>query len=95
MNLEELEPGREARVTAVDVGSAVMLRLMEMGLVPGARVCVKKRAPLGGPLQLSVGDYLLSIRRGEARRLSVEPLPALAVAAQAPGRAPLAPEPHR
>ncbi len=49
-----------------------MLRLMEMGLVPGAPVAIKKKAPFGGPMELQVRDYLLSIRVSEARRLHVE-----------------------
>lgn len=50
-----------------------MLRLMEMGLVKGARIEVRKRAPLGGPLELRVEGYLLSIRSAEASRVEVEP----------------------
>lgn len=73
MTLDQLGIGVSARVKAVDTASPVMLRLMEMGLVPGAAVRVQKRAPLGGPLVLEVGGYLLSIRSGEARAFTVEP----------------------
>jgi Fe2+ transport system protein FeoA len=73
VTLDELKNGRPAKVLAVDTRDAVVLRLMEMGLVPGASVAVKKRAPFGGPLQLQVGDYLLSIRAHEARAFRVEP----------------------
>lgn len=52
-----------------------MLRLMEMGLVPGASVRVRKRAPFRGPLELWVGGYILSIRSNEARLLGVTPEP--------------------
>jgi Fe2+ transport system protein FeoA len=72
MMLEQLKPHEPARVTAVETADPTMLRLMEMGLVPGARVSLKKAAPFGGPLQIQVRDYLLSIRRSEARRLAVE-----------------------
>jgi ferrous iron transport protein A len=75
VTLDQLEDNRPAKIAAVDTRDAVILRLMEMGLVPGASVAVKKRAPFGGPLQLRVGDYLLSIRAGEARAFSVEPAP--------------------
>ena len=50
-----------------------MLRLMEMGLVPGAPVIVRKMAPFGGPMELKVRNYLLSIRRAEASGFMVEP----------------------
>lgn len=73
MTLDELETNRRAVVTHVDGRSAVMLRLMEMGLVRGADVQVRKRAPFGGPLELRVRDYLLSIRAAEARSVKVEP----------------------
>jgi Fe2+ transport system protein FeoA len=75
VTLDELKNNRPATVLAVDVRDAVILRLMEMGLVAGATVSVKKRAPFGGPLELQVGDYLLSIRSHEARAFSVEPEP--------------------
>ena len=73
MTLDQLPTNQAARVVDVDGQSAVMLRLMEMGLVPGAPVQVRKRAPFGGPLELRVRDYLLSIRAREARAIVVEP----------------------
>jgi Fe2+ transport system protein FeoA len=73
--LNDLPLGQAARITHVDAeGQPVMLRLMEMGLVPGASVSVRKRAPFRGPLELVVEGYLLSIRAAEAARLSVEAL---------------------
>ena len=73
MTLDQLDRNRPAVVTHVDGRTAVMLRLMEMGLVRGATVQVRKRAPFGGPLELRVGDYILSIRGAEARAVTVEP----------------------
>lgn len=73
MTLDELPLNRLARLRAGHAGStAVFLRLMEMGLVGGAAVEVRHRAPFGGPLQLEVDGYLLSIRRAEARAVSVD-----------------------
>ena len=46
---------------------------MEMGLLPGAPVEVRKVAPLGDPLELLVRGYLLSIRRADASHFIVEP----------------------
>ena len=45
---------------------------MEMGLVRGAQVQVRKRAPFGGPLELRVEGYLLSIRHADAKTMHVE-----------------------
>jgi ferrous iron transport protein A len=73
MRLDELPIDCAARVVEVIANTSVMLRLMEMGLVRGAAVRVRKRAPFGGPLELQVGAYLLSIRREEAKRLQVQP----------------------
>ncbi len=71
MTLDLLPPGTPARVEAVDARSPVMLRLMEMGLVSGAPVIVHQRAPFGGPLRLRVRGFLLSLRREEARGVTV------------------------
>lgn len=73
MTLDQLALDRPARITSVDGNTPVLLRLMEMGLVPGAPVQVRKKAPWGGPMELKVRGYLLSIRQSEARQLTVEP----------------------
>ena len=72
MTLDQLAIDQPARVTTVDSDEPVMLRLMEMGLVRGAPVRIRKLAPFGGPMELQVRGYLLSIRRDQARRLGVE-----------------------
>ena len=60
-------------VSVVDVPgvAAVSLRLLEMGLTPGAAVAVVAVAPLGDPLELEVRGYRLSIRRREAALVTV------------------------
>lgn len=75
VTLDELGIDEPARVAAVDSADPVMLRLMEMGLIPGAPVRIRKMAPFGGPMELQVRGYLLSIRRDQARRLSIERVP--------------------
>ena len=72
VTLADLKVGPIARVASVISNDPVMLRLMEMGLVPGTPVQVLKRAPFGGPLQVRVQDYRLSLRRSEAQRLQVD-----------------------
>lgn len=73
MTLAELPLGTPARVTAIDARHDVIHRLMEMGLVHGTEVTVRKLAPLGDPMELWVRGYALSIRRAEAARFTVEP----------------------
>jgi Fe2+ transport system protein FeoA len=69
--LNALPYGVEARVVSVDGESAVARRLMEMGVVPGAPVCVIKAAPLGDPIEVRVRGYHLALRRAEAQTISV------------------------
>ena len=71
MTLDRIPVDTLARVASVDVVDAHGLRLMEMGVVPGAPVRVVKAAPLGDPIQVCVRDYHLALRRSEARSISV------------------------
>ena len=69
--LNALPHGTEARVVSVDGEGAVARRLMEMGVVPGAPVCVIKAAPLGDPIEVRVRGYHLALRRAEAQTIMV------------------------
>ena len=71
--LDGLAVGSTARVADVHGADATSLRLLEMGLTPGATVRVIGRAPLGDPLELEIRGYRLSIRRAEAARVTLEP----------------------
>jgi ferrous iron transport protein A len=71
MSLNTLPHGARARVVSVNGADAVARRLMEMGVVPGAPVCVVKAAPLGDPIQVRVRGYHLALRRTEAQTISV------------------------
>ncbi|PYS89468.1 MAG: hypothetical protein DMF64_17730 [Acidobacteria bacterium] len=71
LSLNTLPHGARARVVAVGGADAVARRLMEMGVVPGAPVCVVKAAPLGDPIQVRVRGYHLALRRAEAQMISV------------------------
>jgi len=63
--------GVSARVISVSGTGAIARRLMEMGVVPGARVQVIKAAPLGDPLEVRVRGYHLALRRAEAHTIKV------------------------
>ncbi|HEX8633098.1 MAG TPA: ferrous iron transport protein A [Pyrinomonadaceae bacterium] len=69
--LNTLPYGAEARVVSVDGEGAIARRLMEMGVVPGAPVCVIKAAPLGDPIEVRVRGYHLALRRAEAQTIRV------------------------
>jgi ferrous iron transport protein A len=72
VTLDELEPGRRARVRAVTGRGAMTVRLLEMGFVPGVEVALVKRAPFGDPLELRLRGFHVSLRRAEARCLEIE-----------------------
>ena len=72
MTLDTLPIGQEAVITAVGGEGALRLRLLDMGLIPKTIVWVEKIAPLGDPIELRVRGYALSLRKEDARNISVE-----------------------
>ena len=73
MKLSELPPGGSAVLSGMPASGASFVRLREMGLLPGTRVRLVRRAPLGDPLEIEVRGYRLSLRRDEADHVLVEP----------------------
>ena len=73
MQLAELTSGLRGRVAEVTGSDELSLRLLEMGLTPGAEVVYLGTAPLGDPLEIEVRGYRLSLRRAEAARVIIEP----------------------
>jgi ferrous iron transport protein A len=71
MTLDMIPRDVTARVAAVESTGSQGIRLMEMGVVPGARVRVVKSAPLGDPIQVCVRNYHLALRRAEAKSVTV------------------------
>jgi ferrous iron transport protein A len=71
-SLDQLRPGQQARITALDGNDALVQRLMEMGLFEGETIEVLAFAPLGDPIEIRRGDSRLSLRRAEASRILVE-----------------------
>jgi Fe2+ transport system protein FeoA len=72
MTLDQLPLGQEAVITAVGGEGPLRCRLLDMGLIPKTRVRVEKVAPLGDPIELRVRDYALSLRKEDARSITVE-----------------------
>ena len=75
MTLDRMPKKASARVIALDAPGGRGLRLMEMGIVPGAVVRVVNSAPLGDPIQIFVRNYYLALRREDARFVQVTPVP--------------------
>jgi len=66
LSLAELEPGECGYVHHLIGATRGRLRLLEMGLTPGTHVKVMRAAAMGGPLDIQVRGYQLSLRRDEA-----------------------------
>lgn len=71
-NLAELPVGNQARVVQIDGVDEICVRLMEMGITPGAEVKRIGTAPLGDPIEIEVRGYRLSLRKSEAQRVIVQ-----------------------
>ena len=72
MELNLLQPGQSARVVKVNSeDKKFKIRMTDMGFVPGCSVCVKRMAPLGDPIQVSLHGYELSIGNFEASKIEV------------------------
>lgn len=71
LTLADIDPGQSVRVLDVLGSDHLAARIMEMGFIEGELVKVVGVAPLGDPLELEIQGYRLSLRKAEARRISV------------------------
>jgi ferrous iron transport protein B len=69
--LDHLLNGESAQVTQVLVQGKIKRRLVEMGITPGTKITVTKRAPLGDPIEIALRGYKLTIRRADAEGIRV------------------------
>lgn len=69
--LDQAAPGTVSRIVKVCGQGAVRRRLLDMGLRPGAEVKVERLAPLGDPIEVTVLEYHLTLRREEAAEIEV------------------------
>ena len=70
--LSDLPDGTTAIISRLPGGLPNLVRLREMGVLPGTKVLVVRRAPLGDPLELNIRGALISLRRTEAELIEVE-----------------------
>ena len=70
--LRDAKVGETVRVVRLSGEGATKRRIMDMGLTKGAEVTVKKLAPLGDPMELTVRGYELSVRKADAQMILVE-----------------------
>ena len=64
--LSDFKIGQEGNITKVNGEGRLRRRLFDMGITPGAKVELKKKAPLGDPLEISLRGYELTLRKSEA-----------------------------
>ena len=71
-NLKEARIGETVTVVRLNGEGAVRRRIMDMGVTKGVSVTVRKVAPLGDPIEVTVRGYELSIRKAEAEKIEIE-----------------------
>ena len=70
--LKEIKVGQSENVRKIHGDGALKRRIMDMGITKGVEVNIRKVAPLGDPLEITVGGYELSIRKADAELIEVE-----------------------
>ena len=71
LSLDQLEVGDKARVVSIYGKGAVRRRLMDMGLTRNVELLIRKRAPLGDPIEINLRGYELTLRKNEAELVLV------------------------
>ena len=72
MTLKEVKPGTTVKVVKISGEGAIKRRIMDMGLTKGVEVFVRKVAPLGDPVEVTVRGYELSVRKADAELIEIE-----------------------
>lgn len=72
MTLDEMRLGQSGTITAVGGAGPLRCRLLDMGLIPHTKVTLRKIAPMGDPIQISVRGYELTLRVDDAKQIQVE-----------------------
>ena len=70
--LKDVKVGQTATIVKLHGEGATKRRIMDMGLTKGTSVYVRKVAPLGDPMELTVRNYELSVRKADAGMIEVE-----------------------
>ena len=70
--LKEVPVGSTAKVVKIHGEGAVKRRIMDMGITKGVEIYVRKVAPLGDPIEITVRGYELSLRKADAESIEVQ-----------------------
>ncbi|MBR5379380.1 MAG: ferrous iron transport protein A [Clostridia bacterium] len=71
-NLKQVPVGEKAKVVKIHGEGAVKRRIMDMGITKGVEIYVRKVAPLGDPIEVTVRGYELSLRKADAESIEVD-----------------------
>ena len=72
MTLRETKTGQTVTVVRLNGEGAVKRRIMDMGITKGVEIYVRKVAPLGDPVEITVRGYELSVRKADAEMVEVQ-----------------------
>ena len=72
MTLKETKTCQTVKVVKLNGEGAVKRRIMDMGITKGVEIYVRKVAPLGDPVEITVRGYELSVRKADAEMVEVE-----------------------
>mgnify|MGYP005958860365 FL=1 len=72
MTLKEIKCGETVKVTKIQGEGPIRRRIMDMGITKGCEVFVRKVAPLGDPVEVTVRGYELSLRKADAEMIEVK-----------------------
>jgi Fe2+ transport system protein FeoA len=70
--LDEFKIGETGLIKKVEGEGRLRRRLFDMGVTPGAKVYLRKKAPLGDPLEVTIRGYELTLRKSEAQSVLLE-----------------------
>jgi ferrous iron transport protein A len=74
MTLKEVKAGQKVRVIKLNGQGALKRRIMDMGITVNTELAVRKVAPLGDPVEITVRGYELSLRKADSEIIQVEEL---------------------
>ena len=72
--LQGVKPGQTVRVVELYGQGPVKRRIMDMGIIRGTEILVRKVAPLGDPIEVNVRGYELSLRKADVDIIEIEPI---------------------
>lgn len=72
MTLDKIRIGKICRVKGVNGQGSMRRRLLDMGITPKTEIYVRKKAPLGDPIEITLRGYELTLREDEAKLVEVD-----------------------